>query len=238
MKYLFLILTMALPVMAGREFVAASSQYGTNTISSISTPITLAAWCWPRQNTAGQVILSLNASDNASERVQIYQDGAAANDPYALTAVDSSGTVTAQVASVAAGYSNTNGWQHVVGVFVDQNARRLYVGGTAIFTNTTARATTGLSISGLGIRKNSSSWGSFWTGGIAEAAIWSAALTADEIASLASGAAPFLIRPAALVFYAPLTGRESSTEWDYVGQQINLLNSPTAGDTHPRIYRP
>jgi hypothetical protein len=109
MKYLLLILALILPAMAGREFVASSSQDGRSTITSLSTPITLAVWCWPKQNTAAGVMFSLNAADNGSERVQIYQDGTTANDPFGLTVVDSGGTSTAQLASISAGYSNTMG---------------------------------------------------------------------------------------------------------------------------------
>jgi hypothetical protein len=95
-----------------------------------------------------------------------------------------------------------------------------------------------LTLSAIGSRKNAAAYGAFWAGGIAEAAIWSVALTADEVASLASGAAPFMIRPASLVLYAPLIGREAATEWDYFGPSITLNNSPAIGTDHPRIYRP
>jgi hypothetical protein len=75
-------------------------------------------------------------------------------------------------------------------------------------------------------------------GVLAEAAVWTVALSADEILSLSQGAAPFMVRPASLVFYAPLTGREAASEWNYVGAAVSLTNSPAIGTDHPRIYRP
>ena len=41
-------------------------------------------------------------------------------------------------------------------------------------------------------------------GSLAEAAIWNAALSDAEVAALATGVSPLLVRPGSLVFYAPL----------------------------------
>jgi hypothetical protein len=235
MKYMFLIFAMVLPAMAGREFVAASSQDGRSTITAISTPLTMAAWVWPRQNTAAQVQFSLNSADNASERAQLTIDGTAAGDPLALGVITDGGTSATLTGTSS---TATNAYKHVAGVFESTARRILYVSGVAEGTNTLSRALSNISIPSIGSRKNAGTYGAFWTGGIAEAAIWSAALTADEIASLASGAAPFMIRPASLVFHAPLTGRETATEIDQVGAAITLNNSPAIGTDHPRIYRP
>ena len=52
-------------------------------------------------------------------------------------------------------------------------------------------------------------------GDLAEAAVWSVQLTADEHAAYANGANPLTIRPDALVFYAPMWG--TTTEADLSG---------------------
>ncbi len=69
-------------------------------------------------------------------------------------------------------------------------------------------------------------------GRIAEVGIWNAALTAEEIASLAKGMTCDKVRPQNLVFYAPLVR-------DLVDQKGGLTitnnNGATVAD-HPRVY--
>jgi hypothetical protein len=57
---------------------------------------------------------------------------------------------------------------------------------------------------GIGYHITSGSRTVFTNGRIAEAAIWNEALNDDEIAALANGFRPSLIRPNKLVFYVPL----------------------------------
>ena len=68
-------------------------------------------------------------------------------------------------------------------------------------------------------------------GSIAEAAIWSAALTDDEILSLAKGFTPDQIRPQSLVFYAPLI-RELQ---DLRGGLTITNNNGANVSNHPRV---
>jgi len=71
----------------------------------------------------------------------------------------------------------------------------------------------------------------FLNGSIAEAAIWNAALTDAEIASLAAGFTPDQIRPQSLQFYAPLVRDLVDVRG---GRTITNVNSATVA-THPRI---
>lgn len=71
----------------------------------------------------------------------------------------------------------------------------------------------------------------FFQGTIADAAIWSAALTNTEIASLAAGFTPDRIRPQSLQFYAPLVRDLVDVRG---GRAITNVNSATVA-THPRI---
>ena len=233
MRTILLMLVMVLPVMAGREFVAGSSQLGVGAIEPIDPPFTVVARGLAQQNSASAILLSVDTTTNAFERVQVNFVGALAGDPIYLSAVNAAG---AAADAVGSGFA-TNTWHHIAAVVASSTSRVLWVDGVARVTNTTSIAVNGLNQVAIGARKNTS-YGTFWTGGIAEVAIWSAALTDAEIASLASGAAPFMIRPASLVFYAPLTGRETSTEWNLYGSAVSLTNAPTASILHPRIYRP
>ena len=71
-----------------------------------------------------------------------------------------------------------------------------------------------------------------FNGSLAEVGIWNAALTADEIASLAKGMTCDKIRPQSLVFYAPLVR-------DLIDQKGGLTitnNNAATVAAHPRIY--
>lgn len=71
---------------------------------------------------------------------------------------------------------------------------------------------------------------------IAEIALWSDTLTADEVAALNAGFPPYLIRPSALVYYAPLYGN-ASPEQDLIGRKELVLTGTTKSD-HPRVLKP
>jgi hypothetical protein len=76
------------------------------------------------------------------------------------------------------------------------------------------------------------SLGIYGNADICEVGVWSTGLTADEIASLARGVSPSLVRPQSLVFYAPLI-REPV---DFLGG-LTLTNTNGATvSNHARIY--
>lgn len=86
----------------------------------------------------------------------------------------------------------------------------------------------------IGRDVNGSQW---WNGGLAELALWNAALTDDEAVSYHKGLSPLLIRPSLRRAYWPLMGRYSP-EIDVVGgANATLVSTPTAGD-HPPVIRP
>ena len=72
----------------------------------------------------------------------------------------------------------------------------------------------------------------FFDGSIAEVGIWSAALTAAEIASLAKGMTCDKVRPQSLVFYAPLVRDLVDAKG---GLTITNNNTATVAN-HPRVY--
>lgn len=233
MRMILLILALVLPALAGREFVAGSSQLGVGAIEPIDPPFTVVARGLAQQNSASAILLSVDTTTNAFERVQVNFVGALAGDPIYLSAVNAAG---AAADAVGSGFA-TNTWHHIAAVVASSTSRVLWVDGVARVTNTTSIAVNGLNQVAIGARKNTS-YGTFWTGGIAEVAVWSVALTTNEIADLASGMSPLLIRPTSRVFYAPLIGQESGTEWNYDGAAVTLTNSPAPGTSHPRVYRP
>ena len=120
------------------------------------------------------------------------------------------------------------------------NATRLkgYVSGVAqtlSFTGTIQATTANLAAANLTIGISTDE--GVATGNIAEVALWSAALSDAEIASLAKGFSPLFIRPESLIDYWPLIGR-FSPEIDVVGGMNGTLNSAPGAAAHPGILYP
>jgi hypothetical protein len=77
-----------------------------------------------------------------------------------------------------------------------------------------------------------------FVGDLAEWAVWLAALDAAEMAALAKGVSPLLIRPAALVAYWPIHGSASpEPDWWRNGLGGTLTGTPAQAD-HTRIVYP
>jgi len=234
MKKLLLFLLLALPAFGGREFLVSANMHGVATISPISPPITLFAWATPNQTNDASVVVSVNASTNATELVQLIARQSVAGDPWAGSVVNSAGSSTTWNSSVTA---TAGTLVSVAIVFASSTSRTIYVNGSATGTDTTAITADGLDVVGVGIRKLTT-WTLPWGGLLAEVAVWDVALTSLELSALAAGASPLLIRQSSLKFYAPLTGRETASEWNLVGSAVSLTNSPAASANHPRIYNP
>lgn len=100
---------------------------------------------------------------------------------------------------------NNGNWRHVAFVWdrtLDANAQKLYVDG-ALATQGTASAAwiMGQNVVRMG-RAIDGFWGSL-VGDMADIAIWSAKLTAEEIARLAGRCSPGYIRPRSLELFVP-----------------------------------
>jgi len=76
-----------------------------------------------------------------------------------------------------------------------------------------------------------------WDGLLAEAAFWNVALTESEALALSKGISPDQIRPASLVAYFTLNGRDSPERNLAPGSVNNGTLTGTAYDDHPRIFR-
>ena len=75
----------------------------------------------------------------------------------------------------------------------------------------------------------------YFSGRIAEVALWSTILTVGEMEALAAGTSPLSIRPSNLAFYAPLIGNTTDV---ISGQTLSASGSPTADPDHPPVMRP
>ena len=210
-----------------RSFASASSMYGTNAAAPVTAmPLTLCAWVNMPVDLLFRVPISIN-SNSYAEAFTIYADATT------LGAYQFAGGTS--VASTIAGLT-AGTWTHVAAVFASTTSRTIYKAGVAGTENTTSKtAPAGLNTVRVGLEATDGA--SYWNGLIAEAAVYSVALSADDIASLASGFSPLLIRPDALAAYWPLIGAYSP-EIDVRGNfPLTLTNTPTQAD-HCRVLMP
>ena len=208
----------------------ALSLNGTSYIESTSTPVTtfpftMACWFNPANDTAGGTLMSLGVA-NGVDRFQMVNRGDLAGDFIAISSLvgAADGTATSTI-----GYT-ANTWHHATAVCTSITGRSIFLNGGGKATNTTSSNPAGINNILLGSRW-STSRGFFFNGRIAEAAIWNAALTDDEVLSLSKGFAPYLIRPSNLKFYNRCLRTSQDTAGGRTLTQVNI----TTFD-HPRIY--
>lgn len=127
-----------------------------------------------------------------------------------------------------------NTWHHAAAVFTSPTSRTVYLDGGNSATNTTSATPSGLdriSVARLG----DSSPGNYFSGRIAEVAIWNVALTDAEVAILAADYSPLFVRPQNLVAYWSLIRDEDQ---DRVGgYDLTAFNTPSIA-AHPAVYYP
>lgn len=205
-----------------------TDQYIHNASSSpvSTTPCTLACWFRATVNNGDNLVQVSDSSGNNSHRIGLYST----NNSFRIGSTANGTNSNADGTEII----SLNIWNHLCGVFTSTTSRTGYLNGSNAVTNTTSRSPTGFSRTLIGVRRNASTFQAHFPGQIAEVGIWSAALTAAEINSLASGVGCSLIRPQSLVFYAPLV----RNIFDYTDAKLALTNNNTAtvSDLHPRIY--
>lgn len=200
-----------------------------------SAPLTLSAWVYR------------NAVSNTGDILGIYESAAALNGNLFVVRQTSTsggnnsirasaGQVTLASALITRSITDwpENTWQHVAGVFETTTSRYAYAGGVAGSQNTTSSTPSGMDRTSIGRRDNTAA-NNHLQGSVADAAVYNVALSASEIAVLASGVSPMLVRPEALVAYWPLIGRYSPEPDLFGGTNLTLTGTSLAD--HPRIYR-
>jgi len=221
----------------GRLFVPASSQY-LNINSAVITsgyPWTLSAWFNSDDATLAQVILMILYDPIATgfyHRIWMHLAGNVAGDPL-RGGVSQAGshyevtTTTGWTAGV---------WNHACFVGASATSRSIFLNGGGKAT-TTVSATPGT----MGITHISADWnlGNKFSGMLGEIAVWSVALTDEEVSALAAKVPASEIRPDSIKAYWPLYGIHSPE----VDQKANvypmtLNGSPTRSDHAPVIWRP
>ena len=208
------------------SFASASTEYLDLASAPTTThPLTIAMWVYP-VSTPGvvAVICTLGVSGNNDNRWQLYQDGTT-ND-FIINAKDTVDNKTATGTPLT-----LNAWNHVVGVFASNTSRTAYLNGTSISTNTGTVSMSGMDSINIGSTTLNSLT---FDGRIAEANVWTAALTQEEITSLSKGFDPNMISPDSLVTDSNLFG----TAQDLIGgTNFTEVNTPTPNAPHPAIIQ-
>lgn len=153
-------------------------------------PLTIALWAKGTVNT-GELVVRLGAEDACILIAPNSEDG--------LLSASAIGSGKEESATFPTGLDATD-WKHFAGVFTSATSRLAYTNGSA---GTVSTADLSVEFNSTVTVGGDSSTSTYTDLTFAELAIWAAALTADEVASLAAGAQPTTIRPAALRFYWP-----------------------------------
>jgi hypothetical protein len=189
-----------------------------------AVPLTLACWFNPDRLTQSETLLGLSDSSASFARIQFRGD-VAGDHLWAQT--EASGG--SNDAAIGSGSVQQDVWQHACAVFASNTSRAVYLNGTGKGTNATNLSMATLAKLTAGITTLGSDSTPF-DGTLAELAVWSVALTDDEVLSLARGIEAPNVRPAALEFYAPIV-RELTDR--FAG--LTLTASGGSVLEHPRI---
>ena len=215
-----------------RLFDDGASQYLTHAAAVVTAnPWTIAGWFRSNDATTAQTIISLGVSGSDTDRIQLQMEGTVAGDILRLSvnAANPSSFADSTTGMTA------NKWHHGCGSD-DGTTLSCYIDGGSKGTASSDDDPSGLDVTYIGTRRLSGSLGGYWSGDLAECAIWNVVLSDAEVAELATGVCPLFVRPDNLVAYWPVIGAQSP-EPDWVGGYNMTVSGATKSD-HPRIIYP
>jgi len=199
-------------------------------------PATIACWFYPNDVANSQDLVMVGTT-SANTYLRLNFGGASAGDP--VRAVTSLAGTTGVAASSAGVNGAANAWYHAAAVFTNDTSRDAFFNGGSKGSNATSvAAPTGMDRTNVACGMYAgTSRANPLDGAIAEVGFWDAALTDAEIASLATGLCPLLVRPGNLVAYYPIVGRESP-ENSRLGAEAFSITGTCAAFPHPRVCYP
>lgn len=204
----------------------ASSQY----LQIDSTPVTGYPWTaagWYRPSADildDSTLLWIGDKDAAANYWRVMHNAFAGANTITFTARNTTAANAVTSTTLAAGVLG-----HWCAVAASATDRRVYLNGAGVGTNTTSQTPTVADRVAIG-RSSDSTPTELADGDVGETCIWAGvALGVGEIAALAAGTHPLLIRSAAVAAYWPLWGL-SSPERDYTAgfRDLTLNGAPAA----------
>jgi len=187
----------------------------------------------------GRVRLS-NSGDGLTHNI-LYLSEAAAYNGFRILVELNGGTMKARCGTRAGGVAangttttsiSDSNWHSVIGEITSATARQVWLDNAGNGSNATSLTPGTLTKTVIGAQDSGGSLSGNVGHDLADLAVWSGTLTADERASLAAGVSPLLIRPDILEIYLPLMRGAT----DYMGSAFTVTNA-TVSD-HPRVYMP
>ena len=187
----------------------------------------------------GRVRLS-NSGDGLTHNI-LYLSEAASHNGFRILVELNTGTMKARCGTRAGGVAangttttsiSDSNWHSVIGEITSATARQVWLDNAGNGSNATSLTPGTLTKTVIGAQDSGGSLSGNVGHDLADLAVWSGTLTADERASLAAGVSPLLIRPDILEIYLPLMRGAT----DYMGSAFTVTNA-TVSD-HPRVYMP
>jgi hypothetical protein len=214
-----------------RDFNGSTMYANQNSSPITAYPLTVACWMHLDRVNTVQVLVQ-PVGKNASDQGQLMYLDAAAK----VNAFSNDGSGSAATGTVAVSLTT---WTHAAAVFASATDRRVYTNGADKQTNATSRAMV-VSPDRMAIAAQFAAAGisNFTDGRFAEVGIWNVTLDDAEIAALAKGFCPKLIRPQSLIAYWPLAGNASPEPDGWRSKLDMTLNAAPSKADHPRIYYP
>src|SRR3990172_9157932 len=212
-------------------FDNASSEYLTNANGVATQPLTMATWIYPDE---AQLQLIMNVGNTAVQRIaEIYLEVVSTVNRFAL---NHKGATTSQAIRPSTPNYSLNTWHHVVGRFEIAD-RELYADGVSIATGSTNVGAMPVDTTMIGAEIYGGVISLYFSGRIAEPAVWDVSLSDDEIALLAKGFSPLFFRPQNLAAYWPLIALEDIND-RIGGFNMTAVNTPITADHMPKIIYP
>lgn len=215
---------------ASTEYLQISSVLGLTGWS-----ITISAWFYHDEAT---LQCAVNLADGGVDTKQINLH---IENTHAVFATRVNGGSVGTATTSTTGTINT--WGHACGVYASNTSMTAYLnGGGAVESTVNVTWPLGSTPRTAIGRRSIASPDLYFSGRLAEVAIWNVALDASEVAALAKGFSPLLIRPSALVAYWPLNRNSvniSTTSLDRWKSRFDLteVNTPVIAD-HTRVIYP
>lgn len=194
-------------------------------------PLTLAAWFNSSSAADNQAIVGICDILGNTNNFLLRAGGAVAGDPVQAIA---QATAASGIAASTTGYT-TNQWTHACAVFRSATSRDAYIDGGSKGSETTSATPAGLDRTSIGVRESLAP-AAFFNGDLQEAAIWNVDLTDAEVALLATGVQPTMVRAESLVAYWPIFG-DDSPEPDEIGT-FDLTVTNAIKSTHRWMLAP
>lgn len=226
---LVVLLALCYSVDAARDFESGSNEFvdfGDPSYLDVTGDITLSLWVRLESTTAEMKPLAKWA-DSGSQFSYLM---AVQTDGTARFATFTGGT------DIVDGTMNLDDgqWHHVAGTYDGSNIRIYMDGGEEGSTVATGSIASTTAPFRLGAGSGGSGTEGPFDGEIGHGAIWDAALTDQEVASLAAGVSPLRIRRDNLIFYAPVNGQ--SSEPDVVGGASGTVTGTIVAEEPPIPY--